>query len=58
MLDMDGGAILKVTTAHWYTPNGTGINESGIEPDEKVERTYAQINKGEDPQLDKAKSLL
>ncbi len=58
MLDVSGGAILKVTTSHWYTTNVNGINETGIEPDEKVERTYEQINKGEDPQLDKAKSLL
>ena len=58
MLDTGNGSILKVTTAHWYTPNGNGINETGIEPDEVVERTYEQINKGEDPQLDKAKSLL
>ena len=57
MLEVDGGALLKVTTAHWFTPNGDGINETGIEPDIKVERTYAQINKNEDPQLDKAKSL-
>lgn len=58
MVNLSNGAILKVTSAHWYTPNGTGINETGIEPDEVVERTYDQINKGEDPQLDKAKSLL
>ena len=58
MLSVDGGGTLKVTSAHWYSPNGHGINESGIEPDEKVERTYEQINKDEDPQLDKAKSIL
>ena len=58
MLSVDGGGTLKVTSAHWYSPNGHGINESGIEPDEKIERTYEQINKDEDPQLDKAKSIL
>jgi carboxyl-terminal processing protease len=58
MIDLDNGSILKVTSAHWYTPNGTGINETGIEPDVVVERSYEQINKNEDPQLDKAKSLL
>ncbi len=58
MLDVSGGGMLKVTTAHWYTPNGNGINEKGIEPDEKVELTYEQINKNIDTQLDKAKSLL
>ena len=58
MVDLNGGAILKVTSAHWYTPNDNGINGTGIEPDEKVERTYEQINKNEDPQLDKAFSLI
>ena len=58
MLDVSGGGMLKVTSAHWYTPNGNGINEKGIEPDEKVELTYEQINKNIDTQLDKAKSLL
>ena len=58
MIELNSGSLLKVTTAHWYTPNDNGINEKGIEPDEKVERTYEQINKNEDPQLDKAKSLL
>ena len=57
-VDLNGGAILKVTSAHWYTPNDNGINGTGIEPDEKVERTYEQINKNEDPQLDKAFSLI
>lgn len=58
MVDLDGGALLKVTSAHWYTPNDNGINGTGIEPDEKVERTYEQINKNIDPQLDKAFSIL
>ena len=58
LLNLSGGSILKVTTAHWYTPSGDGINETGISPDYEIERTYEQINKNEDPQLDKAKSLL
>lgn len=32
----DGGA-LKLTVAHYYTPNGTDIHGKGIEPDVKVE---------------------
>ena len=58
MIELDGGSLLKVTSAHWYTPNDNGINGTGIEPDEKVERTYEQINKNIDPQLDKAKSMI
>jgi carboxyl-terminal processing protease len=58
LVNFNDGALLKVTSAHWYTPNGDGINETGITPDIEVERTYEQINKSIDPQLDKAKSLL
>ena len=48
------GEMLRVTVAKWYTPNGKNINHEGIEPDKKVERSFEQINKEEDPQLDAA----
>ena len=52
---LDDGDMLRVTIAKWYTPNGNNINGDGIEPDKVVERTYEQINKDIDPQLDAAK---
>ncbi len=55
--DLSGGAVLKVTTAEWYTPNDRSINGEGITPDIEVERTYEDINTMKDPQMDKAKSL-
>ena len=58
MMTIEGANLLKVTSAHWYTPNGNTINKTGIEPDFVVERSYEQINKDEDPQLSKAKELL
>ena len=48
------GEMLRVTVAKWYTPNGKNIDKEGIEPDVKVERTFEQINKEIDPQLDAA----
>lgn len=54
LLNLSGGAQLKVTTAHWYTPLGNSINLTGIKPDKEVERTYDDINSGRDPQLDAA----
>ena len=48
------GEMLRVTVAKWYTPNGQNINHEGIEPDKKVERSFEQINKDEDPQLEAA----
>ncbi|MBR5418985.1 S41 family peptidase [Candidatus Saccharibacteria bacterium] len=48
------GEMLRVTVAKWYTPNGKNIDKEGIEPDKIVERTFEQINKEIDPQLDAA----
>ena len=45
---------LRVTIAKWYTPKGQNINKSGIKPDKEVKRSFEQINKNEDPQLDAA----
>ena len=57
MLELSGGSLLKITTAHWYTPEGQTINKTGISPDVEVERSYSDINSSKDPQLDKAKTL-
>ena len=51
---LTGGELLRVTVAKWYTPKGKNINGEGIVPDKEVERTFDQINKEEDPQLDAA----
>ena len=52
--NISGGEKLRVTIAKWYTPNGDNIDGEGITPDKEVERTFDQINKEEDPQLDAA----
>lgn len=54
LINMDGGEMLRVTIAKWYTPKGKNINGEGIEPDKAVERTFEQINKEIDPQLEAA----
>jgi carboxyl-terminal processing protease len=48
---------LKVTVAHWYTPNGVNISKEGIKPDVEVKITQDDINAGRDPQLAKALEL-
>src|SRR3989338_551418 len=45
---------LKVTIAHWITPNGNSFSEEGIEPNVVVEITKEQVEREEDPQLKKA----
>lgn len=57
-VDLPGGSAIKITTAYWYTPKGRQINETGIEPDIKIELTNEDYNLDRDPQLDKALELL
>lgn len=57
LFNLSDGATLKVTTADWYTPLDRSINGEGITPDIEVERSYEDINKMRDPQMDKAKEL-
>ena len=57
LFDLSKGSLLKLTTARWYTPNGSSINGEGITPDVEVELTYDDTNMGRDPQLDAAKKL-
>lgn len=56
--NLPGGAQLKVTIAHWYTPGGVNINKEGIKPDTEVKLTTDDYNASHDPQLDKALELL
>jgi carboxyl-terminal processing protease len=56
-LSGDNG-VVKVTIAHWLTPNGRLIQDIGLTPDVVVERTDADLTAGLDPQLDKAVEIL
>ena len=55
---LDDGSVIKVTTAKWLTPKGSYINEQGIEPDKKVERTSKDREANKDPQTDEAIKIL
>lgn len=56
--DLPGGAELKVTVAHWFTPAGINIDKKGIAPDQVVKLTADDYNAGRDPQLDAALAAL
>lgn len=49
---------LKVTVARWLTPNNLSISEGGLSPDIEVKMTPEDIEKGKDPQMDRAIKLL
>lgn len=52
------GSMIKITFAHWLTPNGTVIEKNGLKPDYEVDLTDDDIKAGRDPQLDKAMEVL
>lgn len=58
IVDLPGGAELKVTIAKWYTPNGKNINKEGIQPDVNVPVSDDDLKNGRDPQKDKAFELV
>ncbi|MFZ1484209.1 MAG: S41 family peptidase [Candidatus Saccharimonadales bacterium] len=58
LIPFDDGSALKVTVARWFSPKGTNIDKKGITPDQKVELTEADVEAGNDPQLQAALKLL
>lgn len=58
LMDLPGGAVLKVTVAKWYTPKGKNINKQGISPDIKVKLTVEDAKARHDTQLEAAKAEL
>jgi carboxyl-terminal processing protease len=61
LINLDGGASLKVTVAKWYTPNGVNISEFGITPDVEVTATSSLKAKDgtiRDLQLEKALEIV
>ncbi|MDO8518243.1 MAG: S41 family peptidase [bacterium] len=54
LMDLGGGAELKVTIARWLTPNGISISDGGLTPDIAAERSEADRKAGKDPQTDTA----
>ena len=62
IFDLSSGGALKITTAKYYTPSGTCIDSTGIEPDHVVEmelvKNLSLYEKSEDIQLQKAIEIM
>lgn len=54
LMELGGGAELKITIARWLTPNGSSISDGGLTPDIEATTTVEQIKAGKDPQKDAA----
>lgn len=58
LIPLKDDAMVKITVAHWLTPNGTVIDKNGITPDFEVNLTEENIKNEKDPQLEKAAETL
>ncbi|EKD58631.1 MAG: Carboxyl-terminal protease [uncultured bacterium] len=57
-IDMPQGTAVKITVARWLTPNGTQINEQGINPDKEINLTNEDHEAQKDPQMEAALQIL
>lgn len=48
VFELSDGSSIHVTSARWYTPNRTQIDQTGLEPDVLVEQTQEAIDAGVD----------
>ncbi len=58
LLPITDDTSLKVTVAHWLTPDGNSISNGGITPDVEIELTPENTKDGADPTLDAAVKYL
>jgi len=55
---VDNQGAMRVTIARWLTPDGTQVQDAGLQPDFMVEYTEEDYDNGVDPQLEKAIEVL
>ena len=53
----DGSAV-QITIGRLMAPSGAQLDKVGVQPDYEVERTVADLERGEDPQLLRAAEVL
>ena len=60
VIDLDGGASMRITVARWLTPNGKDLSKEGVSPDILVASGSGATmgEPGKDAQLDRAIDLL
>jgi len=56
--DLKDGSSIKLTIAHWVLPKGQILEGTGLKPDAEVKLTDEDVEKGIDPQLDKALQMV
>ena len=56
--DLSDGSSLHVTASRWLTPNRHQIDNAGLTPDVEVAMTEQDQEQGQDPQLERAISIV
>ncbi len=56
--ELEGGSAIKLTIEKIFSPNGNGINKTGIKPDIEAPMELEKIGTKEDSQMEKAKEFL
>lgn len=56
--DLSDGSSVRITFAHWLTPQKRQIQGQGLTPDIQVGLTEQDFKDGKDPQLDRAQQYL
>ncbi len=57
-VDLSDGSHLRLTIAHWFTPQGQLIHGDGLRPDVEVPLSHEDLANERDPQLDVAIAYL
>ncbi len=57
-IDLSDGSHLRLTIAHWFTPDGQLIAETGLAPHIEVSLSEEDMAEGRDPQLEAAINYL
>ena len=52
--ELGQNASIRITVAHWFTPNGDSIDKVGLNPDIEVKLSEDDFNNDVNPQLDRA----
>lgn len=58
LITLTNGAVLKVTVARWFTPDGINISKVGIKPDQTIKLSEEDIRNSNDRQMKAAEELL
>lgn len=58
LVPFEDGSALKVTVGKWYSPKGTSVDKTGLQPDQEIKLTDEDYKNQNDKQLQAATDIL